>query len=200
MKLTVEEGGNAVYKLCKSEQSAARQKQLEQGLLKAMLSQRYEEISISDLCDRMGVPRKSFYRYFSNKDGALFALLDHTLIEFEQVPIPTAAVPSTNALGDLERFFVFWYERRELMDALIRNRLSGMLVERATTHALHERMMPAYLLKKDEKSQHLALTFAVCGLLSMVMQWHRGGYHETPAQMAQIATMMLTKPLVSGQK
>ena len=152
-------------------------------MLKAMLTQRYEDISISDLCDRMGVPRKSFYRYFSNKDGALFALLDHTLMEFEQSSAGADAASGMNALGDLERFFLFWYDHRDLMDALMRNRLSGMLVERATSHALHERMMPAYLLSKDEKSQQLALTFSVCGLLAMVMQWHQNGYQETPLQM-----------------
>ncbi len=189
-----------MYKLCKSEQSAARQKRLEQGLLKAMLTQQYEDISISDLCDQMGIPRKSFYRYFSNKDGALFALLDHTLMEFEQSPSSSGRDSGNKALGDLEKFFVFWYEHRDLLDALIRNRLSGMLVERATSHALHERMMPAYLLSKDEKSQHLALTFAICGLLSMVMQWHQDGYQESPEQMVHVATMMLTKPLVSGYK
>lgn len=189
-----------MYKLCKSEQSAARQKQLEQGLLKAMLTQRYEDISISDLCDQMAIPRKSFYRYFSNKDGALLALLDHTLMEFEQSPIDAHTSSRANALGDLERFFVFWYDHRELMDALVRNRLSGMLVERATSHALHERMMPAYLLSKDENSQHLAMTFAICGLLAIVMQWHQSGYQETPAQMAHVATMMLTKPLITGQR
>lgn len=187
-----------MYKLCKSEQSAARQRQLEQGLLKAMLTKRYEEISISDLCDQMEIPRKSFYRYFSNKDGALFALLDHTLMEFEQSSDPYDKAFGSRALGDLEQFFVFWYERRDLMDALVRNRLSGMLVERATSHALHERMMPSYLLSKDEKSQHLALTFAICGLLSMVMQWHQNGYQEPPAQMARVASIMLTKPLVPG--
>ena len=65
-----------MYKLCKSEQSAARQRWLEQGLLQEMLLRRYEDISISDLCARLQIPRKSFYRYFTNKDGALFALID----------------------------------------------------------------------------------------------------------------------------
>ena len=95
-----------MYKLCKTEQSAARQRQLEQGLLQAMYTQDYEDISISDLCDRMGVPRKSFYRYFSNKDGALFALLDHTLMEFEQTSGTTAS-GNSGAIGDLERFFLW---------------------------------------------------------------------------------------------
>ena len=76
-----------MYKLCKSEQSATRQKQLEQGLLKVMLTQRYEDISVSDLCTAMDIPRKSFYRYFSGKDGALHALIDHTMISYESFSI-----------------------------------------------------------------------------------------------------------------
>ncbi len=188
-----------MYKLCKTEQSAARQRQLEQGLLQAMRVQQYEDISISDLCDHLEVPRKSFYRYFSNKDGALFALLDHTLMEFEQSPSYTAG-NTGGAIGDLERFFVFWHERRDLLTALERSRLSGLLVERATAHALHERLMPAYLLNKTEKIQQMSLTFAVCGLLSMVLAWHNEGYRESPSQMAETATMMLTKPLINPMK
>ena len=91
---------------------------------------------------------------------------------------------------------MFWYERRDLLDALERSRLSGMLVERSTSHALHERMMPRYLQSRPEGVQSMALTFSINGLLAMVLHWHRQGYKESPQTMAQIATMMLTKPLV----
>jgi len=185
-----------MYKLCKTEQSAARQRQLELGLLEAMLVRQYDEISISDLCSQLNIPRKSFYRYFSNKDGALMALLDHTLMEFVESPQPASGKAAGSPLGDLERFFLFWYQHRQLLEALMRSRLSGMLVERSTDHAIHERMMPSYLMKEDTKSQRMALTFAISGLLAMVMQWHAYNYKETPAQMAQVATMMLTQPLV----
>ena len=185
-----------MYKLCKTEQSAARQHQLEQGLLQAMLTQEYEAISISDLCDRLGIPRKSFYRYFSGKDGALAALLDHTLLEFEQsIPVKEKTTTS-RAIIDLERYFSFWRERKDLLDALQRSRLSGMLVERSTSYAMSDYLMPRYLWEQPQQMQCLALTFAVCGLLSMVVQWHHGGYQETPEQMAEVATMMLTQPLI----
>ena len=72
-----------MYKLCKTERSANRQRQLEEGLLTAMETTRYDDISVSDLCEQMDIPRKSFYRYFDSKDGALQALIDHTLMEFE---------------------------------------------------------------------------------------------------------------------
>ena len=45
-----------MYKLCKPEQSAQRQRQLERGLLEMMKHHRFEEISVSDLCDRMQLP------------------------------------------------------------------------------------------------------------------------------------------------
>ena len=184
-----------MYKLCKTEQSAARQRQLEKGLLDAMRTQHFENISISDLCDQLEIPRKSFYRYFSNKDGALFALIDHTLMEFEQSPDYYAGVRG-GALADLERYFIFWYSQRDLLAALQRSRLSGLLVERATHHALHERLMPEYLLNESERVQHLSLTFVVCGLLSMVLAWHNGGYKESPAEIAGIAVTLLSKPLL----
>ncbi len=188
-----------MYKLCKTEQSAVRQRQLEQGLLQAMLTQQYEDISISELCDRLGVPRKSFYRYFSSKDGALAALLDHTLLEFEYSAPAKGKTKGGTAIGDLERYFLYWDERKDLLDALQRSRLSGMLVERSTTYALSEYRMPRYLRDQPMSLQSMALTFAVCGLLSMVVQWHHGGYQESPEEMAQIATIMLTRPLIPGE-
>ena len=183
-----------MYKICKTEQSAARQRQLEQILLQAMLVRNYSEISISDLCEQMQIPRKSFYRYVSSKDGALFALLDHTLMEFIQTD--HKLFTETSAVGDLERFFAFWYAHRDLLKALVRSRLGGLLVERSTYHAIHERMMPKYLLSMPLEVQQMSLTFAVCGLLSMVLRWHEQGYRESPEAMAQIATMMLTMPLI----
>ena len=183
-----------MYKLCKTEQSIQRQRQLEQGLLQLMLVKRYEEISISDLCDRMQIPRKSFYRYFSSKDGALFALLDHTMLDFYEGGFRTPN--SGTALGDLDHFFVFWYEHRELLDALKRSGLSGILVERATMLAQRERLMPDRIQSWSPSKQGLALSFALCGLMSMILHWHNQGYPVSPSEMTRIASAMLTRPLI----
>lgn len=185
-----------MYKLCKTEQSAQRQRQLEQELLQVMKTKRFEEISVCDLCDHIGIPRKSFYRYFSNKDGALYALLDHTLLEFYDESEAAKDKRSGTAVGDLDRFFLFWYERRDLLDALQRSSLSGILVERATVLAQKEQLMPGYIRKWTENIQTMAMSFAVCGLLSMVMQWHNHGYQVSPQEMARVATVMLTQPLL----
>jgi len=185
-----------MYKLCKTEQSARRQRELEQGLLKAMLQERYEDISIRDLCDHMGVPRKSFYRYFSSKDGALYAMLDHTMMEFFESGVSTLGMIPGTQIGDLDRYFTFWRQHGELLDALQRNGLAGILVERAMALALRERLMPGYLREKPPEIQQLALSFSVCGLISMVIQWYNQGFKTPPEEMTKIALSILTKPLI----
>ena len=117
-----------MYKLCKTEQSAARQRQLEEGLLLTMAAMRYEDITVSDLCERIGVPRKTFYRYFDSKDGALHALLDHTLMQYEGFNAVYLSGEARTLQRELEQFFQFWVLHKDLLDALDKSDISGMLI------------------------------------------------------------------------
>lgn len=184
-----------MYKICQTEASAKRQRELENGLLMLMLKRRYEDISVSDLCDYMQIPRKSFYRYFSSKDGALVALLDHTLADFFEAPLSEARTRGT-ALGDLDLYFQFWYERKSLLDALQRNSLSGFLVERANAFAVREGHLPSHFKSWSQEIQSLAMSFSVCGLMSMVIQWHRQNFLLSPEEMMKLAITILSNPLL----
>ena len=188
-----------MYKLCKSEQSAARQHQLEQGLLEMMAAKRYDEISISELCDRMSIPRKSFYRYFNGKDGALQALIDHTLMEFAEYTAVYRQGKTRTIHLDLESFFQFWIEKRSFLDALVRSGISGLLVNRAVAFALTDDVLPVRFLPNDSYTMQRHVTmFGVCGLMSMVLNWHDNGYELTSAEIARIAVRMISQPLFPG--
>lgn len=182
-----------MYKICQTEQSSRRQRELEQGLLLFMSKRRYEDISVSDLCEFLHIPRKAFYRYFSSKDGALYALLDHTMMDFQ---LTEQTSLSATAPIDLDKYFLFWYEHRDLLDALDRSGLSGILVERATGFALRERMMPRYMLSWDANLQGIAMSFAICGLMSMVIQWHHQNFPLSPSEMTRLAASLLSTPLL----
>lgn len=185
-----------MYKLCKTEQSANRQHALEAGLLAAMGAHHYDEISVSDLCDQLNVPRKSFYRYFSSKDGALQALLDHTLMEYETYPLTTAPGEARTVHKELERFFRFWVHHKPLLDALQRSNLSGLLIERAISYTLTGVFMPRRFLPQDAREvQEQVTAFAICGLMSMVLNWHHNGYLQSPSHMANLAVRLVSQPL-----
>lgn len=184
-----------MYKLCKTEQAATRQRQLELGLLEAMKDRLYDEVSVSDLCERMQIPRKSFYRYFSGKDGALHALIDHTLLEFEGVYIERVDTDGRTR-NQLENFFQFWLKNKSLLDALQHSNLGGVLIERSITHALSDYTIANHF--GDERRMlitEFTTQFAVCGLMSIVLKWHEDGYKTPVSRMADIAVEIMTHPL-----
>lgn len=185
-----------MYKLCKTEESALRQRQMEQGLLDMMKTVRYEDITVSDLCQRMQVPRKSFYRYFSGKDGALHGLIDHTMMEYESFSHAQQKGKKRNLQLELETFFQFWVAHRPFLDALQRSGLSGTMIERAITYSVSEGVFPVRFLPDEEMQirRHVVM-FAVCGLLTMMIQWHKRDYQESVSEMASIAKRLLNQPL-----
>lgn len=187
-----------MYKQCRTEQSAARQRELERGLLRVMSQRHYDEISVIDLCKELDVPRKAFYRYFDSKDGALFALIDHALMEFDS---HSQWISGQNASPQeyMARVFRYWIENRELLDALERNGLTGILVQRAIEHARKMDPLPFFLVSSDRRLRDYATMFTVCGLMSMITQWYHDGFVISPEEMATLAIRLFREPLFDGE-
>lgn len=187
-----------MYKLCKTEQSALRQRELERGLLEVMSGMRYEDITVSDLCQKMNIPRKSFYRYFTSKDGALHALIDHTLMEFGASDTLSRGGKRT-LQGDLSGFFQFWVQHKLLLEALGKSGLSGVLIERAIQYAISDDVFPRRFMSGEslQMGQRVVM-FSVCGLMTMMLQWHTAGCLESISEMGAISARLLTQPLFPG--
>ena len=179
-----------MYKLCKTEESTSRQKQLEDGLLQAMKSQLLEDISVSDLCKQLGVPRNTFYRSFSDKEGALLALMDHTLMECNRNSFSNWKGCSKLEFSDIEAFFIFWNAKREFIDVIAKNNLFWMLIDRCNL-----------LLDNQKKSTHSArdlTNFAkeqadyifLYVMMTILFRWSYYGFPGTPQEMANVAYEM----------
>lgn len=186
----------SLYKLCKTERSALRQRQIEDALLAEMSLRRYEDITVSDLCARLEIPRKSFYRYFSGKDGALFALIDHRLLEYENQPEGTVTLRKGGLYLDIEWFFTFWKLQKPLLDALERSGLSGVLVERTIRNS-QEATVFEYRDRPEEYVRAVT-AFTICGMMSMVLQWHHEGYRQSTVEMGTMAKKILCHPIFPG--
>lgn len=182
-----------MYKLCKTEQSAARQRELELSLAALMMLRRYEDITVSEFCNYAGIPRKAFYRYFSSKDGALYALIDHTMLEYEYFRDPSTV--SNLRTRELEGFYQFWFRQKPILDALELSGLSGVLLERAIESIERNAMLRKLLPGESEFVQRQILRFTVSGIMIMMVNWHHEGYRESPREMAELTTRMLHEPL-----
>ena len=185
-----------MYKLCKTEQSAIRQRELELALAEMMNQQRYEEITVSEFCSHVGIPRKAFYRYFSSKDGALYALIDHTMLEYVGFRTPSDTRDLNNLIQELEGFYQFWLNQKSILDALKFSGLIGVMLERAI-ESIDQMMVQKKPRPGDtEFAQRHITRFAISGIMIMMVNWHNEGFRESPREMAELTARLVTKPLL----
>lgn len=187
-----------MYKQCQTDKSSSRQRRLEQGLLEVMQKRQYDEITVSDLCAELQIPRKSFYRYFSSKEGALLALIDHALMDYDIFNTHTVQDGKDAPLYYMEQVFVYWIQHRSLLDALEKSGLSGVLIQRAMKFTKDMDTLPRFMQISDRRLREYGTMFMVCGLITMIVQWHHDGFSKSAEEMAQLAMQLLTNPLFSG--
>ena len=182
-----------MYKLCKTEESTNRQREVEKILLTLMLEKKYEEISVSEICERANMPRKSFYRYFDGKDGAMQSLLYHTMAEYDDFRLNDA---NKKLSDEFERLFSFWKGNRDFLEAFDKSNLIGLVVESANSYAMKEFSdVRKYLSENESYEKVFAYQFVIYGLMTMTINWYRGGFVESVPNMARTATRIITKPL-----
>lgn len=174
-----------MYKHCATEESARRQRQLEGCLLELMLQNEYPQITISHICDRAGISRKSFYRYFSSKEGCLCALLDHAIFDGASYYLP-GHTENQSVRIIYARFFQYWKEHQSLLDALSQNNLSMLLVERILEYVTNEEREFRILFQDQGSDAHERSLFYIGGIMSMVLDWHKTGYQKSVTQMSKI--------------
>lgn len=181
-----------MYKHCNTEDSARRQRQLEQCLLELMKENPYNSITIGQLCQHAGVSRKSFYRYFGSKDGCLHALLDHTIMDGFAYYMPENRIARFD-LTVCTRIFEFWQQQTPLLDVLEKNSLSLQILQRTVRYILEEE--PDYVrymgISPDCLMEHAV--YSVGGLMGLILTWHHEGYPKSAAQMGQILHQLTSK-------
>ncbi len=179
-----------MYKNCQTEYSAARQHRVEQQLLKELAQRHYEDITVSDLCRSTGISRKSFYRYFSGKQGVLEALLDHTILQADKA-IDIGL--SENVSAVLTVAFRFWKDQSAFLDTLSRSGLLEVLVDRAVLLC-----QEAYSIQHSGDAPDQAcmsryqIEFMISGLMRMMLHWYRDGFPLPEGQMASAVTLFLS--------
>lgn len=183
-----------MYRQCTTNRTISRQRELEAGVLEVLLYRHFENLSVVDLCDHLKIPRKAFYRYFSSKEGALYALIDHTLMDALDnfIQLKDAAASPTETLT---AFFNFWLKKKDLLDALSHNDMSGILLQRAinfsvSDHNLSRTIFPA----RTQESRDYIAVFFISGIMSLVIQWHLEKFDKSPEEMAETAVRFIYHP------
>ena len=142
------------------------------AVLKLMQSNNFTDISISQICEKAGVGRASFYRNFESKEAVisrhLKTLLDNWWVEAIQKP----------DFNLVEAIFSHYWEHRELCIMLYKQGLAHLSLQ-----SIREACGP-----KPDQPNIVAYTTAYFsyGLYGWIEEWFKRGMQETPKEMAEL--------------
>ena len=138
------------------------------------------EISITEITEKAGVARVSFYRNFSSKENVLVTLINDALNDFLDGIDYDLSNPYT--LHHIKRVFEYFLKYKKYMLNLHYAGYGSMVLE--TLNAFHESIMPNP--KSDKDRYHLYMYIG--GLYNTVIFWLQ---EEKPVSVDNLARAIL---------
>jgi len=179
-------------KQCQTEFAHQRKALLEGSLLNLLAVMPFQDITVKDICREAAIPRRTFYHYFDSKDDVLNCIIEGTM-QLCFLEIMFDFQPGANNMSAIfSRVFRFWQgDSRKKLDALIKSGLESRLMTYALQWIRTEKI--GFLQNSDlnPKLVEIGLMVGVTDFFSLLLYWSRGGYQETPEQMAEYAIWVL---------
>lgn len=92
-------------RIIKAQEHAERRNEILDVAQKLVYSKGYEQMSIQDILDTLGISKGAFYHYFDSKQALLEALIERMMDEVIQALDPIVRDPKLPALVKLQRYF-----------------------------------------------------------------------------------------------
>lgn len=157
------------------------------ALLHLLEQEKYDRITIKEICQQADLSRQTFYQIFSSKEEVIqyhFSTLFHAF-EQERDSIQNDTIPQI-----AHHFFSFFYEHQDFIHILIANNLTFLL----------EQQFEVYLRKIDlfrninDKEPHGDYTTAyIAGALTQVLiHWFQHSFDLSVDALSRLVTETLT--------
>lgn len=186
-----------MYKICKTEKSLARQRELEEGFLHHLETASYFETDISKICRYLNIPRKTFYRYFDSKEDILHALIDHRLWDMDRRITQSDSQLSPSLRQDAFTFFLFWKDEQRFLDVLCQNHLLPVVMMRVCSQDYSFSRGLAYIDRGSVTPNLYVHNFLMSGAMSLVFQWHKEGYQKSIEELSELTEFLFSTPMKS---
>jgi hypothetical protein len=98
--------------------------------------------------------------------------------------------------NELKTFFEFWYQNRDFLETLDRNSMLDKIIEVSVNIPIKDFVSLSKFLPDDnEWARTRIFKFAVCGLVTSMLDWYHEGFKTSMSDMVDLSCRVLSHPL-----
>lgn len=157
------------------------------ALIKLMDQKDFKDIKISEIAQKAGVSRMTYYRTYDSKEDILIQYFEE---QSHNMLLTLKANPDSTVYEVFCLFFTFFKKEAHLMEYLYKAGLMQEVIQRfASFVSSAYDKTSAHMLEANQKSYEV--TFISGGLFFLLLHWIERGLIETPEEMAKMAMRLL---------
>ncbi|MDR3263587.1 MAG: TetR/AcrR family transcriptional regulator [Clostridiales bacterium] len=171
-----------MYKQQKNPSALRSQRMIAEALITAMTSKAYNEITVTDICEKADLVRKTFYRNFDTKEDVVQYILDDAFKAF----IATLDIEHMSTREIFLDVYGFIAEQKDFLIMFYKNGLFRfaytILVNFLTTEKLFSRLDARNIKPQFYKYMPPQIVSMV---VSIIETWIESGLTDNPSELAE---------------
>lgn len=158
-----------------------------EALSKLLEQKTYHDIKISEIIEKAGISRATFYRNFKNKDDIVMLKVNMFFQEFHQDLLDFyRQVGIIDEQYLIQQFFKRIDEEEKVIDTVIQTNLEYTMVEGILDIIKYHKERFYELVKTNKKTEDYTMDIVASSIWTLLSRWHKSGKEETPSQLAKI--------------
>lgn len=161
-------------------------KRIIDGMFEMLQTKSYQEITVKDVSKHVGVSRMTFYRNFHTKEDVIVGQFQETFTTFINRLL---AQKISNFNGLVTTFFTIIKENKPMMDAIVDNDLSYLLLKVLKKYITN--LVDDDILELRANSSKMLIAMISGGLTEVLLTWTEDGMEEPVEELVIFASKYL---------
>ena len=158
-----------------------------EALAKLMEIKSFKDIKISEIINKAGISRATFYRNFSTKEDVIKRKVETLFASFYNDMLSYYVV---NELSDeqylIASFFKKIDEEEKIIDTVINSNLEYLMIEGINDIINHYRVHFYALVKTNKKTEEYIVDIVASSAWTLLSRWHKSGKNESASDLVKI--------------
>lgn len=151
------------------------------ALMQLLKEKPLSAISISELTEKAGVSRMTYYRNYQSKEDIFSSYLEDALIDYKKEAKTLALDKRYYESANLLHCLSYFKKHSEFLNSLFKSGLGHMLLT-----AISKYMIETWHTPEDGIEHYYGLQAFAGALYNLYISWAANGMQETPEELARI--------------